>query len=74
MVGSSVMMRRCEEAESDDRGAPSPRLKGSQSIGFDEGTLFKKGMDDPELNPLTLPVDDPHFLEPFLLAFKEVVF
>ena len=74
MVKSSVRMRRCEETETGDRGAPSPCLKGGQPIRFDKGTLFKKGMDDPELNPFAFPMDDPHLSEPPLLAFEEIVF
>ena len=68
------MRRCCEETETGNRGSPSPCLKGSQPIGFDEGTPLKKGMDDPELNPFTLPVDDPYLPEPFLLALEEIIF
>ena len=74
MVESPVRMRRFWEMETDDCGAPSPCLKGSQPIGFDKRALSKEGVDDPELNPLTLPVDDPHLSEPPLLAFEEIVF
>jgi|WetSurMetagenome_2_1015567.scaffolds.fasta_scaffold1464512_1 hypothetical protein len=67
-------MRRCEGAKAGDRGAPSPCLKGSYPIGFDKGTLFKKGVDDSELKTFALPVDDPHLSESPLLTFKEIVF
>ncbi len=67
-------MRRCEGTKTGNCGTPSPCLKGGQPIGFDKGTLLKEGMDDPELNPFTLPVDDPHLPEPPLLAFEEIVF
>jgi hypothetical protein len=67
-------MRLCEGTKAGDRGAPSPCFKGSRPVRFDERTLLKKGMDDLELNPFALPVDDPHLPELPLLAFEKIVF
>jgi hypothetical protein len=42
-------------------------------IGFNQRTLFEKGMDNVHLNPFSLSVDNSDLLEAFLLTLEEIV-